>query len=102
MVLVLVLTQHILAAGTCSDPVYNDNEITCIDSGGSCSDGTSTTSGECFETPGTCTDGTSTNKTDCTASSSVWTPTNTWTAVNTYTNAGNAWTSAGNVWTPLF
>jgi hypothetical protein len=89
-----------VAAGTCSDPVYNDNEITCIDSGGSCSDGTSTTSGECFETPGTCTDGTSTNKTDCTASSSVWTPTNTWTAVNTYTNAGNAWTSAGNVWTP--
>lgn len=89
-----------IAAGTCSDPVYNDNELGCIDSGGSCSDGSSQTSGACYESDGTCTDGTSTNRTDCLNASGTWTPTHTWTPVNTWTNAGHTWTSAGHTWTP--
>ena len=88
------------ASGTCSDPVYNDNQLGCIDSGGSCSDGTSTTSGECYETNGTCSDGVSTTNTECGTAGGTWTPTNVWTALNTWTNAGNTWTSAGNTWTP--
>ena len=88
-----------VAAGTCTDPAYNDNETACIDSGGSCSNGTSLTSGECYETPGTCSDAVSENATDCAINLATWTPSNTWTAINVYTNAGNTWTSAGNVWT---
>ena len=89
-----------VAAGICSDPVYNDDETGCIDSGGSCSDGVSTSSGACYENDGTCTDATLTNNTDCTAAGETWTATNIWTPINTYTNSGNTWTSAGNVWTP--
>ncbi len=89
-----------VAAGICSDPVYNDDETGCIDSGGSCSDGVSTSSGACYENDGTCTDATLTNNTDCTAAGETWTATNIWTPINTYTNSGNAWTSAGNTWTP--
>jgi hypothetical protein len=44
-----------------------------------CSDSQYTTEATCLETAGTCANGTDTNKTDCENSASTWTATNTWT-----------------------
>ena len=91
------------AVGTCSDPLYNNNQTGCTDQGTCSHSQWNNNPTACISDNlnGTCSDPQFTNSWDCLAAQppintwtpnpGIWTPSNTWTQTNTWTNYGWGW-----------